>query len=57
MVECKGMAMPAKKERNRKLVSLRRLNPKKYSWRNLGKEFNIKHTTARDIFMKENARV
>lgn len=41
---------PAKTERNRQLVMMRRSDPKKWSWKMLGSYFNVHFTTAKEIF-------
>lgn len=44
--------MPKKKERNKQLVILRRANPELYSFRKLASIFNIKESTAHEIWEK-----
>ena len=45
--------MPAKKERNKELVLKRLSNPKRWSFRRLGRFFNMDVRAAWDIFQRD----
>lgn len=45
-------AMAEKKLRNKQLIKLRKEDPEKWSWRNLGEYFNIHFTTAKNIYVR-----
>ena len=52
----RDMEFAEKKLRNRKLIALRKADPRKYSWRNLGVLFDIHFTTAKDIFVRNERK-
>lgn len=51
------MAYPAKVNRNERIVALRKLNPKKYTFALLGRQFKIAPKQAYKIYYRESARV
>ena len=55
MKKAKGKKGVAMKSRNRKLVGLRRSNPKVFTYALLGKIFGI-DKTAEDIFKRDQAK-